>query len=239
MLAQAGNSFDVRRSMLDVRCSRVQNERTPSPAEFLESAIAARRKSQTELSDLRKLLADKSAQQAALETTGDLHNPAVLAEIGRLQIFTELLPRRIAAKENDDLKSEASLTQATNQFIREHLGPRVRRLAARTRAAVEAQLSPHFPDAAALIVAVAGSERVRSVAGLDWSASINPVHGAIAHAEGALKSWRDADKFENQLESNCSAKLHSLRKDPLPFQSSGGATDNSPGVRLRSSRNPG
>jgi hypothetical protein len=197
MLAQAGNSFDVRRSMLDVRCSRVQNERTPSPVVLLESAIAARRKSQTELSDLGKLLADKSAQQAALETTADLHDASVLAEIGRLQIFTGVLPRRITAKGEDDTRAEKTLTDATNQFIREHLSPRVRQLAVRTRAAVEAQLSPHFPDAAALIVAVAGSERVRSVAGLDWSASINPVHGVIAHAEGALKAWAAADKFEN------------------------------------------
>jgi hypothetical protein len=183
--------------MLDVRCSRVQNERTPSPLEFLESAIATRRKSKIELSDLGKLLADKSAHQAALETTGDLHNPAILAEIGRLQMLTALLPRRIAAKEEDDVKAEKTLTDATNQFIREHLGPRVRRLAARTRATVEAELSPHFPDAAALIVAVAGSERVRSIAGFDWSASVAPVRGAIPHAEGALKAWAAADKFEN------------------------------------------
>jgi hypothetical protein len=195
------NSSDSRRDSSDKHSPDilVHGKEKPSPAEFLESAIAARRKSQTELSDFGKLLADKSAHQAALETTGNLHNAAVLAEIGHLQIFTALLPRRIAAKEGDDAKAEKTLIDATNQFIREHLGPRVRRLAARTRATVETELSPHFPDAAALIVAVAGSERVRSVAGFDWSASVAPVHGAIPHAEGALKSWAAADKFEKTL----------------------------------------
>ncbi len=104
----------------------VLSRRSPTKAdELLKSSIAARRKSQTELSNLTKLLAEKSARQAALETTGDLHNAAVLAELGRLQIFTALLPRRIAAQEQDDLKAEQSLTEATNQFIQGNDLPRV------------------------------------------------------------------------------------------------------------------
>jgi hypothetical protein len=166
----------------------------------LESAIAARLKSQTELSDLRKLLADKSARQAELETAGDLQDAAVLAEISRLQMLTGLLPRRIAAKQEDDLKAEQALTQATNQFIREHLGPRVRKLAVRTETIVKAELTPHFHDPAALILAVAGSERVRHIATLDYSVSTNPARGALEHAQTALQSWSAADKFENDLE---------------------------------------
>jgi hypothetical protein len=173
-----------------------------SPVELLESAVAARRKSQTELSHLRQMLADQSAQMTALQTTGDLHDPAVIAEIGRLQIFTGLLPVRIAAREEEEVKADTSLTQTTNQFVREHLGPRVRQLAARTRAIVEAGLSSHFRDPAALIVAVAQSERVRTIEGLDWSASVNPTRGAIAHAERTLKAWADVDKFEKTLEAN-------------------------------------
>lgn len=73
-----------------------------SPVQLLESAMATRRKSQTELSNLTKLLADKSARLAALEKTGDLHDAAVISEIGRLQIFAGLLPHRIAATEEAD-----------------------------------------------------------------------------------------------------------------------------------------
>ena len=171
----------------------------PTPVDLLESAVATRRKLQSELSGLAKLLADKSARLAALETTGNLHDAAVLAELGRLQIFTGLLPHRIAAKEAADAKAEQALTQATNQFIREHLGPRVRRLADRTRAMVERELSAHFRDAAAPIVAVSKSERVRSLAGLDWSVSVNPPRGSLEHAQGALNAWAAADKFENQF----------------------------------------
>jgi hypothetical protein len=165
------------------------NTKKSSPVEVLESALAARRRSQTELSDVAKLLADKSARQLALETTGDLHDAAVLAEIGRLQIFTGLLPRRIAVQEEEDMKAERSLIQATNQFIQEHLGPRVRRLAARTREMVEHELSSHFQDAAARIIAVSQSERVRSIEALAWTASVDPERGAIAHAEGAIRAW--------------------------------------------------
>jgi hypothetical protein len=146
------------------------------------------------------LLTDKSARQMALETAGDLHDAAVLAEIGRLQIFTGLLPRRIAVKQEEDVKAEKSLIQATNQFIHEHLGPRVRRLAARTRELVEAELSSHFQDAAARIVAVSQSERVRSIEGLAWAASLNPERGAIAHAEGAIRAWAALQaKAESEL----------------------------------------
>jgi hypothetical protein len=183
------------------RCSWVQEEGKPSSVQLLEDAIATRRKSQTELSDLGKWLADKSARQAALETTGDLHDPAVLAELVQLQISTGLLPRRIAVKEQCDANAEQTLTHATNKFIYEHLGPRVQRLAERTRALVAAELSPHFPDPAALLVAVSQSERVRGIQSLSWTATGQPPRGALAHAEGALKSWADVDKFETtQLE---------------------------------------
>jgi hypothetical protein len=173
--------------------------RKTSPLDPLESAINARRKSQTELSDLSKLLADKSARQNALEATGDLHDSAVIAEIGRLQIFTALLPRRIAAKEADEAKAEENLTTATNEFIHKHLGPRVRKLAAQTREKVETELSPHFQDRAALLRAIAQSQQVRSIDALAWTVTSQPARGAIAHAEGALKSWAAADDFEKTL----------------------------------------
>jgi hypothetical protein len=45
-----------------------------------------------ELSDLGKLLAETSARHAALEKTDDLHTAAVITEMGRLQIFTQIRP---------------------------------------------------------------------------------------------------------------------------------------------------
>lgn len=185
--AQAENSLDS--------LSR-RSQTKADPTKLLESALTARRKSQTELTNLRQLLADKSAQAAALETTGDLHDPAVLAEIGRLQILTGLLPRRIAGTEEQDANAEMDLIHATNQFIQAHLGPRVRRLAAQTRATVEAGLPPHLQHPRIRIEAVAQSERVRTIEALAWSASLTPARGAIAHAEGALKAWVATDKFE-------------------------------------------
>lgn len=203
------------------RCSRVQAQAPPShhssaihspdkssPVQILESAIATRRKSQTELSGLGKSLAEISARQAALEATGDLQDTEVLTELVHLQISTGLLPRRIAVKEECDANAERALTQATNQFIREHLGPRVRLLAERTRALVKAELSPHFPDPAALLVAVMKSERVRTIESLSWSVTDQPPRGALEHAEGALNAWASADKFET-------TQLAAPRLDPI------------------------
>jgi hypothetical protein len=170
-----------------------------SPVEVLKSAMGARRKAETELADLGKLLAEKAARLAALEIAGDLNNPAVIGEIGRLQVVTGLLPKRIAAKEEANAKVEESLTKATNEFIQQHLGPRVRKLAARTREIVEKELSAHFADKAALFVAVERSERVRKIESLSWSASVQPERGAMAHAEGALKAWRGVEEFEKAM----------------------------------------
>jgi hypothetical protein len=170
--------------------------RTTSPVQVLELAIATRRKSQTELSGLAKWLADKSADLAALEKTGDLHDPEVLTELVHLQISIGLLPRRIAVKEECDANAAQALIHATNQFIREHLGPRVRRLAEQTRAMVERELSLHYRAAAALIVAVAQSEQVRYIDSLSGTVTQQPPRGALVHAEDALQSWASADKFE-------------------------------------------
>lgn len=170
-----------------------------SPVQRLKSMMAARRKSATEISELRRMLADKSARLMELETSGNLNEATVINEIGRLQVLVKLLPRRIAFKEGEDVKAGRNLVEATNEFIREHLGPRVRQLGVRTRVIVEKELSSHFRDAAELIRAVAGSERVRSIALLDWPASVQPEHGAMLHAEGALEAWAAADEFEKAL----------------------------------------
>jgi hypothetical protein len=66
---------------------------------------------------------------------------------------------------------------------------------------VENELSSHIRDRAALIIAVAQSERVRIIERLAWAATIQPERGAIAHAEGALKAWAAVDEFEKTLAS--------------------------------------
>lgn len=174
-----------------------------SPVQHVKAMMAARRRSLTTISELRKLLTEKSARQVALETTGDLGEPAVISEIGKLHVLVDLLPRRIAFLEGEDARAEQQLVEATNKFIREHLGPRVRQLAGRTRAMVENELSSHIQDAAALIRAVAQSERVRKVVALDWSVTLQPERGAMAHAEGALKAWAEVDEFERALSLQC------------------------------------
>jgi hypothetical protein len=40
---------------------------------------------------------------------------------------------------------------------------------------------------------------VRAVDALAWTATLQPKHGAVAHAEAALKSWVAADEFEKTL----------------------------------------
>jgi len=170
-----------------------------SPVQGVKAAMAARQRSKAEIAELRKMLVEKSGRQVVLETTGDLSNAAVVNEIGKLQVLVGLLPRRIAFKEGEDVKAEGSLVAAANEFIREHLAPRVRRLEERTRVIVEKELSPHIRDKGALMRAVAGSERVRELGRLSCASSVQPQWGAMAHAEGALKAWAGADEVEKKL----------------------------------------
>jgi hypothetical protein len=157
----------------------------------VDKAMAARRRMMAELTGLRRRLAENSVRLAELERSGDINDAAVLGEIGRLQVLAGLLPGRIAAREVEDENSEEDLTAAVNQFIREHLNPRVRRLIERTRAVVEGELAPHFRDRAAL--------RVRKVESLAWSVTAHPVRGAMEHAEGALKSWAMTEQAESTV----------------------------------------
>lgn len=166
---------------------------------MLKAAIAQRRKSQAEVGELRTMLAEKAEGRRDLETGGDLNDAKVISEIGKLQVLVELLPRRIAFKEEEDAKAEKDLVEATNEFIREHLGPRVRQLATRTRVIVENEMSSHVRGASALMVAVAKSERVRTIERMDCAVSLEPERGAIFHAEGALKAWTEVDEFEKRL----------------------------------------
>jgi hypothetical protein len=178
---------------------RKVNGAKSSPVQQLKAAMAVRQRSQAEIAGLRELLAEKSARRVALETNGDLNSGFVITEIGKLQVLTELLPRRIAFKEEEDVKAEENLVAATNDFIRGALAPRLQQLEERTRVIVEKELSVHIHDAARLFRAVAGSERVRAVGRLSCAVSFQPQWGAMVHAEGALKAWVDADEFEKRL----------------------------------------
>jgi hypothetical protein len=179
--------------------NKLKKDKVASPAQQLESVMAARHRSQVEISELRAMLAEKSARQAALETAGDLGESAVLSEIGKLQVLVELLPRRIAFREAEDVKAEEALVQATNTFIQEHLGPRARQLETRTREIVEKELSRDISEPSALMRAVARSERVQSVERLALAVSLRPPGGAVMHAERTLKAWGALGEFESAL----------------------------------------
>jgi hypothetical protein len=170
-----------------------------SPVQHVKSMMVKWRKSGAEVAELRGMLAEKTARRAELETTGNLNDSAVTNELCKLQVLVDLLPRRIAFKEDESARVEENLVSVTNEFIREHLGPRVRELMVRTRVVVEKDLATHIHDGPALIGEVAGSERVREVQRLDWSMSLQPERGAMAHAEGAIKAWVAAGKFEKTL----------------------------------------
>jgi len=170
-----------------------------SPVQRLRAVMAARRRATAEVAELRAMLAEKTARRVELETSGDLGAGVVIGEIGKLQVLVELLPRRIAFKEQEEVKAEENLVAATNDFIREHLGPRVRCLEERTRVIVQKELSAHIRDQGALVRAVAGAERVRELARLSCASSVQPQWGAMAHAETALKAWAGADEVEKKL----------------------------------------
>jgi hypothetical protein len=190
--------------------SKVNGAKT-SPTQGLNSAMAMRRRSQEEISELRKMLAEKSARRVALETAGDINNAAVISELGRLQVFVEMLPRRIAFKEEEYAKANENLLQVTNEFINGHLGPCIGQVAARMRTIVEKELSTHFGDQVELKKAVMRSDRVRRIEGMHWFATSHPMHGPVEHAERTLKAWADVDEFERTLLVEESIAAHDLK----------------------------
>jgi hypothetical protein len=164
--------------------------------EPVESAVAIFHTSQKTLQESQDLKSSKSERLHTLATTGDLNDESVIAEIGQLQIFAGLFPTRIPALEQTVLTREQELLRTTNEFILSHLGPRCRKLAARVREKVAADLRPLLSPGQSLDMAVSNSIPVQAVERLSLAAQEMPLGGPAAHASRVLAVWGELQALE-------------------------------------------
>jgi hypothetical protein len=154
-------------------------------------------KLQAELAELRTYSETTIAWRASQERTCDLSDKAALAEIGRLQVLTGLLPGRIAAREEALIQAEADLLLAAHSFIRETLGPQARQLLSHTREKIKPSLQPLYSDADELEKAIEKTDTVQQADQLLSAVRIdmNPIEGTVEYVRRMLAILKKIESF--------------------------------------------
>lgn len=175
--------------------------KTIDPTAPITAALSKRAGLETEIQDLNQRAADSTARLAALESGCDLGDDKALAEITRLQVMTNLFPRRLSVREQAFAETETEILQACHGLISNDLSPRLRELLNKARAKAEAALKPHFSLKPDLEQAVEKSATVSELAGLYASTSIqgSPLGGVLAYAQRLLEIWQRINQIENKL----------------------------------------
>jgi len=167
----------------------------------LESALSKHASLQAEIADIQRLSADSTTRLAALENTCDLGDAGALGEVGRMQIMVALLPRRLAAKEQQLAEAEPEILKATHRFLEETLIPKIRSLRQKTEGKMKTELQPIFPNAETLNAAISSSALVSGLDKLAFGASIQaqPFDGVIKYARRTLDAWEQAKTYEAKI----------------------------------------
>ena len=182
-----------------------------SPPEILQGHVAQFQQVLAEVAALETRKTESENQLASLSENGDLNDKEVLSEIGRLQVFTQLFPSRLAATERSIGPAVDALRLACHAFINAHLMERAENLTSRVRAKIRAALAEHFQDEAALAAAVEKSALMNEAGSISGAvnfargASLTEFHldadGLIRRAQGLLAIWKQAEEFEAKLNS--------------------------------------
>jgi hypothetical protein len=172
-----------------------------SPAEILQSQLDAFNSINQEAKSLRTRLTTEQAELANISANGDLNDEKVISQIGRLQIFTNLFPARITAREAAIGPAEQDLLSACEQFISSALAPRLRDLKSRAQVKAKAQLEPCFSYNYDLDEAVSKTKIIVELEKFLSIATIrrNPMRGVINYAEELLQTWTDLKPIEAEL----------------------------------------
>jgi len=163
----------------------------PSPDKPLRTAIAAHASLIVELANLSALSTETASRLTQLEAEADLSDTKALSEITRLQTVNELLPRRIASREQALANAVGTVLAECHTLVQTHLGPTARRIVAQTRARVETALRPHFREELELDRAVNASVQMQEVNGLEWSVKVEDPRdpaGVLRYAERLLQA---------------------------------------------------
>lgn len=152
------------------------------------------------LAQLKKLADASAATLTDLERTVDLADDEALAKVSRLQTIQALIPNRQASANAELEAAQSDLLQACHSFVSGHLGPRSRTMMKAVQAKMADQLKPHFREGFELDQAVANSNAVMELEGIQWRTLIegNPPHGVVEYANRVLQANQDADALEKK-----------------------------------------
>lgn len=165
----------------------------------LISALAARTDLEAEVGKLERLSTDTTACLKEIETTCTLDDGKALAEITRLQVVSNLLPRRISAREEALVKADETLMQYAGALVADVLGKRNRALLARARAQARTALEKHFKAGPQLDDAVERSAIVAELSASSPTIEANPGDGAVGYARRLLALSDALDAIEAKL----------------------------------------
>ena len=145
--------------------------------------------------------ADSTTRLAALENTCDLGDAGALGEVGRAQILVALLPRRLAAKEQELSGTEPEILKEVHKFIETTLAPKIRSLRQKAEGKMKTELQPIFPNAETLNAAIFSSALISGLEKLANLVAIqaNPFDGVMKYAKRTLDAWEEVKTFESKI----------------------------------------
>lgn len=165
----------------------------------VEAALKDVQNRSAELVALQKQAKDSDARLELLVEDADLADKAALTEIGHLQIFEALIPRRIAKREEAFVQAEADLLKTCHTFISEQHSPRVKELVVLAETRTAEALRPHFAQEKDLELAVSNSTLVIEVKSLSVNLEGRPFAGVTEYASRIMDASQRADRIAAQL----------------------------------------
>ncbi len=167
----------------------------------LESALSKHASLQAEIADIQRLSAESATRLAALENTCDLGDAGALGEVGRTQILVALLPRRLAAKEQQLAEADPEILKATHSFLETTLIPKIKSLRQKTEGKIKGELKGYFPNPETLNTAILSSALISGLDRLAFGASIQaqPFDGVLKYARRTLDAWEQVKTFESKI----------------------------------------
>jgi hypothetical protein len=170
-----------------------------SPTAVVTDAIDVLKKAQQAVVDAESSHTQHSARLDVLLLNGDLNDAAVLSEIGKLNIFVSVYPRRSVLQQEAIVAADTAARAVVEEFKAKVMIPRARALRDRVQKKVESDLRPHYRDKDALAHAVSSSHSMREVELLAPALGTYASDSIQIKARNLLTNWDRIEALENTL----------------------------------------
>jgi hypothetical protein len=169
-------------------------------SQIVTDAISNLKNARKAIVDAEAQFVQDSARLDELLLQGDLKNETVLTEIGRLNIFVSVHPRRLLLQQNAAGAAETKAFEAVETFKKQTMIPACRELKERMRVKVETELRPHFgATKEGLATAVQSSSSMRELENLSPSLGIYGGSNIVILATNILNNWERIKVLQSDL----------------------------------------